>query len=61
MNFDHTMDSNDNGGDDGGFGEEIEESIDRAPANPEKSSGAKLPNGPKGLENGNVGLKWLSS
>ena len=33
MDFDHTIDSNDRGGDDGGFDEEMREAFGRAPAN----------------------------
>ena len=36
------------------------ESFERAPANVEKYSGAKIPNAPKSLEVRNVGLKFQS-
>ena len=54
--FDPAIDPNDNGGDDGATGEEVEESLERNPANLEENSGARLPNAPKSLESSDVEL-----
>ena len=55
---DPTFDSNDNGGDDGATGEEMEESLGRDPKNLKEKLGARLPNAPKILEGGDVRLKF---
>jgi hypothetical protein len=52
MEFDHTIGSNDNGGHEGGSVRKIEESFERAPANLEMYSGAKIPKAPESLEGG---------
>ena len=56
--FDPAIDSNDNGGDDGAMGEEVEESLERDPANLKENLEARLPNAPESLEGGDVGLKF---
>ena len=55
--FDHIIDSNDNGGDDDGFGEEMKEFIGRALEILENAV-ARLPNAPINLESGDVALKF---
>lgn len=55
MNFDHIIDYNDNGWEDGGFGEEMEETHERAPTNLEENTEARLPNAPMSLESAYVG------
>src|ERR1700738_1744885 len=55
---DPTIDSNENGGDDGAMGEEVEESRERDPVNLEENSEARIPNAPENLEGGDVGLKF---
>ena len=57
MDFNHTIGFNDNDGDDGEFGKEIEVSIERTPANFKTNLGTRLPNAPKSLERANVRLK----
>ena len=42
----------------GGFGEEMEDSIEMAPANLEENLGARWPNALKILENDNVGFNF---
>ena len=54
--FDLAIDPNDNGGDDGATGEEVEESLERNLANLEENSGARLPNAPNSLESSDVEL-----
>jgi hypothetical protein len=58
VDFNHTIDSNDNDGDDGGFGKEMEESIERTLINLEENPGAILPNASKSLEICYVGLRF---
>ena len=55
---DPTINSNENGGDDGATGEEVEESLEKDPKNLEENLGARLPNAPESLEGGDVGLKF---
>ena len=56
--FDPTIDFNDNSGDDDAMGEKVEESRDRYSVNLKSNSKARLPNAPKNLEGGDVGLKF---
>jgi len=58
VDFNHTIDSNDNDWDDGGFGKEMEESIERTLINLEENPGAILPNASKSLEFFYVGLRF---
>jgi hypothetical protein len=58
MDFDHTIVSNDNGWEYGGFGKGMEESIERTPANLNENLGARLPNAPMSLESCDVGLTF---
>ena len=53
-----TIDSNDNGVKDGGFGEEVEESFQRDASNVQEDLGARLPNPPLNLVTGDVGLSF---
>ena len=55
MTFEHAIISNDNGGNDGGFGEEMEESINKVPGNLKENLGARLLNA-RSLEGGDVGM-----
>ena len=52
--FDSANDSNDNDGDDGAMGEEVEECLERDPANLKDYLKARLPNAPKKLEGDDV-------
>ena len=54
VGFDHTIVSNDNGSEYGGFGIEMVEFIERTPANFKENLRARLLNTPKSLENINV-------
>jgi hypothetical protein len=56
MDFNRSIVSNDNGWEYGGFGKDMEESIERTLANLKESLGARLPNAPMSLESGDVGL-----
>ena len=58
MDFDHTIVSNDNGWEYGGFGKEMGESIERTPVNLKESFGARLPNVPMSLKSVDVGLTF---
>ena len=58
MDFDHTIVSNDNGWEYGGFGKGIGESIERTSANLKENLGARLPNAPMSLESCDVGFKF---
>jgi hypothetical protein len=58
MDFEHTIDSNDNGGDDDEFGKKIEEPFEGTPGNLKENLGAILSNAPKSLESCHVGLKF---
>ena len=53
-----TIDSNDNGVEDGGFGEEVEESLQRDASNDQGNSGAKLPDPLVNLETRDVRLSF---
>ena len=54
-----TIDSNDNGVEDGGFGEKVEESLQRDASNDQGNSGASLlPDPPVNLEMEDVGLSF---
>ena len=53
-----TIDSNDNSVEDGGFGEEVEESLRRDASNDQENLGARLPDPPVNLEMGDVGLSF---
>ena len=53
-----TIDANDNGVEDGGFGEEVEESLQRDASNNQGNSEARLPDPPVNLETGDVGLSF---
>ena len=53
-----TIDANDNGVEDGGFGEEVEESLQRDASNDQGNSEARLPDPPVNLETGDVGLSF---
>lgn len=52
----YTIDSNDNGGDDYGFGKEMEECIEMTPAIFKQILGTRLSNASKPLESGDVGF-----
>ena len=56
--FDPAIESNDNGWDDGEFSEEMEDSLERVPANLKENTGVRLPNAPKRLESSDVRLKF---
>jgi hypothetical protein len=58
MDFDRTIDSNDNGWKYGGFGKEMGESIKRTSATLKENLGARLPNARMSLENCDVGLTF---
>jgi hypothetical protein len=58
VDFNHTIDANEYGEDNGGFGKNIEESIIKIPGNLKENLGARLLNAPKNLESGDVGLKF---
>ena len=58
QDFNPTIHSNDNIWNDDGFGEKIEESIKRAPANVKKNLGLRLPNATESLEDGGFGFKF---
>ena len=60
MVFGHTIDSSGKDGDDGGFGEEMEDSFEKALANIKDNTEARLPNAPKSLDSGEVGLNGLN-
>ena len=53
-----TIDSNDNGVEDGGFGEEVEESLQRDASNNQRNSRARLPDPPVNLETRDVELSF---
>ena len=53
-----TIDSNDNGMEDGGFGEEVEESLQRDASNNHGNLGARLLDPPVNLEMGDVELSF---
>ena len=53
-----TIDANDNGVEDGGFGEEVEESLQRDASNDQGNSEARLLDPPVNLETGDVGLSF---
>ena len=53
-----TIDANDNGVEDGGFGEEVEESLQRDASNDQGNSEARLPDPLVNLETGDVGLSF---
>ena len=53
-----TIDSNDNDVEDGGFDEEVEESLQRDASNHQGKSRARLPDPPVNLETGDVGLSF---
>ena len=56
--FSLTIDSNDNGEKDGGFGEEMEESLQRDASNNQGNSEARLPDPLVDLEMRDVGLSF---
>lgn len=56
--FDHTIISNDNGWNYGGFGIEMEEPVEKIIANFKESLENRLPNAPMSLEICDVGLKF---
>ena len=58
MNYDHTVDVNDNGRGDGGFSKEMEESIKMTYVNLKANLGARRLNAPKSLENCDVEFKF---
>jgi hypothetical protein len=58
MDCDHTIVSNDNGWEYGGFGKRMEESIERTPANLNENLGARSPNAPMSLESCDVGFTF---
>ena len=53
-----TIDANDNGMEDGGFGEEMEEPLQRDASNSQGNLEARLPDPPMNLETGDVGLSF---
>ena len=53
-----SLDSNDNGVDDGRVGEEVEESLQRDASNNQEHLEARLPNPPASLESGDIGLNF---
>ena len=53
-----TIDANDNGVDNGRFGEEVEESLQRDVSNDQGNLEARLPDPPVNLEFGDVGLNF---
>jgi hypothetical protein len=56
--FKHTIVSNENGWEYGGFGKEMEEVIERTPTNLKENLGSRLPNAPMTLESCDVGLTF---
>jgi hypothetical protein len=58
MDLHNTIDANYNGKDDARFGNEMEESIEMIPTNLKENLEARLPNAPKSLESGDVGMTF---
>lgn len=56
--FNLTIDFNENGGDEVYWMKKIKESFENDLPNLNRNSGARLPNAPKNLENGDFGLKF---
>ena len=52
------IDSNENGGDDGAMGEEVEESCERDPVNLKENLETRISNALENLEGGDFGLKF---
>ena len=58
VDSDHTIDSYDNGGDDGGFGEKNGGVLWRGSYKPQKIFGTRIPDSLESLEGDDVGLKF---
>ena len=56
--FDHAIAYNNNGGNNGGLGKEIDDSLERDPAKVEENLMARLLYAPENLESNDVGLKF---